>query len=96
MAEIEWTTEAEMWLKDIHDYIALDNPTAAYRVLMEIREKVQLLKEFPDMGFIYSSEPEGNIRILLYGHYRIAYIHFNDTVYILGIFHGALDIEKYI
>jgi hypothetical protein len=24
MVEINWTNEAEIWLKDIHDYIALD------------------------------------------------------------------------
>ena len=24
MAEIRWTNEAELWLKDIYDYIALD------------------------------------------------------------------------
>ncbi len=29
MAKIVWTEEAERWLKDIHDYIAQDNPVAA-------------------------------------------------------------------
>ena len=29
MAEIIGTEEAERWLKDIHDYIAQDNPVAA-------------------------------------------------------------------
>ena len=31
MAEINWTEEAEQWLKDIHDYIAQDKPEAAIR-----------------------------------------------------------------
>ena len=31
MAEINWTAEAEMWLKDIHDYIAQDDPDATAR-----------------------------------------------------------------
>jgi hypothetical protein len=26
MAKINWTYEAECWLKDIYDYIAADNP----------------------------------------------------------------------
>ena len=29
MAELIWTEESERWLKDIYDYIALDNPDAA-------------------------------------------------------------------
>ena len=33
MAEIVWTEEAERWLRDIHDYIALDNSVAATKVI---------------------------------------------------------------
>ncbi|MBW4619903.1 MAG: type II toxin-antitoxin system RelE/ParE family toxin [Cyanosarcina radialis HA8281-LM2] len=33
MAEINWTNEAQSWLKDIFDYIALENPDAAARVV---------------------------------------------------------------
>jgi toxin ParE1/3/4 len=29
MARITWTDEAQRWLRDIHDYIAADNPQAA-------------------------------------------------------------------
>ena len=37
-----------------------------------------------------------HVRIILYGHYRIAYlVHDNDDVTILGIFHTSLDITKY-
>jgi plasmid stabilization system protein ParE len=37
-----------------------------------------------------------NVRILLYGHYRIAYlVRPNGAVDILGVFHGALDIGRY-
>jgi plasmid stabilization system protein ParE len=59
MAEIRWTSEAETWLRDIHDYIANDNPHAAMRVAQAIYEKVQTLREFPDTGYIYRSENEG-------------------------------------
>jgi plasmid stabilization system protein ParE len=34
--------------------------------------------------------------VLLYGHYRIAYlVKASGDIDILGVFHGALDIEKY-
>ena len=65
MAEIRWTAEAETWLKDIYDYIAQDNPSAAMRVIQGIYEKAQLLRRFPEVGHRYRSEPEGEIRILM-------------------------------
>lgn len=56
-------------------------------------EAERWLKDIHD----YISEPEGDIRILLYGHYRIAYlIKGSDRVDILGVFHGALDIDRYL
>ncbi len=97
MAEIKWTDEAEKWLKDIYDYIANDNPNAALEVVSGIYKKVQILKDFSEIGYKYRSEKEGDIRILLYGHYRIAYLINNEKqIDILGIFHGSLNIEKYL
>ena len=62
-----------------------------------IYDKVQMLEHFPELGHKYKSEAEGDVRILLYGHYRIAYlIKGKERIDILGIFHGALDIDRYI
>ena len=97
MAEINWTVEAERWLRDIHDYIAATNPRAAARVVEGIYEKVQLLRQFPELGYRYDRHPTQHIRILLYGHYRIAYLlKPDDTIDILGVFHGALDLERFL
>ncbi len=51
MAEIGWTREAEWWLRDIYDYIALDNPTAAAEVMNGIYESAQQLTEIPELGY---------------------------------------------
>lgn len=97
MAEIKWTEEAHRWLRDIFDYITTDNPDAAQKVVAGIYEKAQLLRQFPEIGYKYRSETDGQIRILLYGHYRIAYlIKTGDQIDILGVFHGALDIDRYL
>ena len=98
MAEIRWTAEAAVWLEDIHSYVAQDNPSAAIRVAQGIYERVQSLGQFPDLGQRLRSEQEGDIRILLYGHYRIAYLRYatKDVVDILGVFHGALNIDRYL
>lgn len=97
MAEIRWTEEAHRWLRDIYDYIAADNPEAARRVVSGIYEKAQLLGRFPEIGHRHHTDAEGEIRILLYGHYRIAYLlRSSSSIDILGVFHGALDIDRYL
>jgi plasmid stabilization system protein ParE len=95
MAKIVWTLEAERWLKDIHDYIAADNPVAAMETVQGIYDRAQVLEDFPEIGQRYL-ESTRNVRMLLYGHYRIAYlIQADDSIDILGVFHGALEISSY-
>lgn len=94
MAEIIWTAEAETWLKDIYDYIAQDSPEAAAKVVQGIYRRVQQLAAFPQSGHLYRPETSGDIKILLYGHYRIAYqLQLDNRIVILGVFHGALNID---
>jgi plasmid stabilization system protein ParE len=97
MAEIRWTEEAQTWLRDIFDYIADDNPSAAGNVVEGIYERAQVLREFPHIGYRYEFVHDREVRILLYGHYRIAYhLRSEDEIDILGVFHGALDIGRYL
>ena len=95
MAEIAWTAEAQRWVEDIFEYIAADNPAAAARTVQGIYERAQILKTFPEIGHRYIASSR-NVRILLYGHYRIAYLVRDDrNIDILGVFHGSLDITRY-
>jgi toxin ParE1/3/4 len=97
VVEINWTHEAEIWLRDIYSYIASDNRDAARRTIAGIFEKVQVLKRYPRLGYRYEAEKSREIRILLYGHYRIAYLIRSDVnIDVLGVFHGALNIERYL
>ena len=96
MAEVSWTAEAQQWLRDIFEFIAADSPEAAARVVSEIYERAQILKDHPKVGYPYQPS-EQEVRVLLYGHYRIAYlIRADGNVDILGVFHGALDINRYL
>lgn len=95
MATIAWTDEAQRWLEDIFEYIAADDPHAATRTVRGIYERAQMLADFPDIGHRYHASPR-NVRVLLYGHYRIAYLVKNDgNIDVLGVFHGSLDITRY-
>ena len=35
MAEVVWTRESVAWLEKIHDHIAVEDPTAALKVVVE-------------------------------------------------------------
>lgn len=97
MAELNWTAEAERWLHDIFQYIAQDNPSAAVEVVAGIYERAQLLCDNPLLGYKHEFWPEREVRILLYGHYRIAYlVKPNKDIDVLGVFHGAMEIERYL
>ena len=95
MAKLIWTEESERWLKDIYDYIARDDPVAAASVIDGIYERAQALLYFPESGYRYPGSSQA-VRIILYGHYRIAYAIADDEVTILGVFHGALAIDRYL
>lgn len=92
---VNWTAEAERWLEEIFEYIRHDNPDAALAVVQGIYEHSQILSDHPEIGYRYQASTR-EVRILLYGHYRIAYLtKDNGDIDIVGVFHGALDIEKY-
>jgi plasmid stabilization system protein ParE len=92
MAEIRWTHEAENWLKDIFDYIAEDNPDAAAKTVNGIYQRVQELSQFPEMGHSYKHGSGRPVRILLYGHYRIAYSVRLVEISIFWVFFMGLSI----
>ena len=95
MAEVAWTDEAQRWLEDIFEFIAADNPSAAARTVQEIYERAQVLATYPEIGHRYLASSR-NVRILLYGHYRIAYlVKDRGNVDVLSVFHGSLDITRY-
>ncbi|MDH3289093.1 MAG: type II toxin-antitoxin system RelE/ParE family toxin [Betaproteobacteria bacterium] len=73
MAEIRWTAEAQRWLEDIFEYLAAENPQAATRTVQGSYERAQGLVSSPEMGHRYLASSR-HVRILLYGHYRIAYL----------------------
>jgi plasmid stabilization system protein ParE len=97
MAKLRWTDEATIWLEEIYRYLAAESPQAASPTVETVYDQAQILVDFPQIGYKHREAPEGEVRVLLYGHYRIAYlIDGNDSIDILGVFHDALEIEAYV
>ncbi len=97
MGKVKWTREAFRWLKEIHDYIALDNPPAALKTIQGISRLASTLSAFPQRGYCFEEVSGREVRVGLYGHYRIAYlVTSTGDVSLLGVFHGALDMGRYL
>lgn len=97
MATVRWTGESERWLKNIFDYIAQEGyPDRAKQFVSELIRKGDSLRVFPEVGSVYLSRNNVDIRVVYYGHYRIAYHIKDDVVFILGVFHGRMLLEDYV
>ena len=85
--EIVWTEEAKQMLMKIFDGLMTDDPAMAAGVVRSIYRKVQILQEYPQIGWFYSHTSRREVYILLFGHYRIAYeVHGSGYIVILGTF----------
>ena len=97
MVEIFWTEESKSWLKEIHDYISADSPINAKRVVESIVDRAESLKTFPSIGQRLLDWPDYEIRMILYGHYRIVYLIKSELqIDILGVYHSALDLIRHL
>ena len=66
-------------------------------MVVGIYDKIQLLRDHPRLGQRYEPIQDREVREVLYGRYRIAYLIVSDErIEILGIFHAAMDIESYL
>jgi plasmid stabilization system protein ParE len=98
VAQVAWTREAQVWLRDIYHFIAADNAAAAGRVVAGIHASVQSLQTHPRLGERYPHIADREVHVLVHGHYRIACLirAGSGDIDILGVFHGALPIERYL
>jgi len=85
MAEIIWTDPALQTLDGLAEYIALDNPAAARRLVSEIFTKIERLQDFPDSGRTPPELPQSVYRERVVPPCRIFYRTDNTQVFILYV-----------
>lgn len=85
MAEIIWTGPAAIDLREIAEYIALDNPMAAEMVVRRIVNHVRQLERHPRSGSYVPEVMSSPTRQLVEPPCRIFYRIEGETVYILHL-----------
>jgi toxin ParE1/3/4 len=88
--QIRWTPAAADDLQHIFDYLRETNPSIARSTVIEIREGIRSLKNFPHRG---RPGREPGTRELLHGRlpHIVAYRVREDAVEVLRIWHPAQD-----
>ncbi len=85
MVEIVWTEPALNELDAIADYIAVDNPSAAHRLVQRIFFIVEQLASFPKSGSRVPELPKSAYRHLVVRPCRVFYRIDGDRVFIVFV-----------
>ncbi|MCW9709020.1 type II toxin-antitoxin system RelE/ParE family toxin [Fodinibius salsisoli] len=98
MAQIIWTEPALQDLDQIADYISLDNPAAAKKLVRRCFKQIENLNQHPKLGKTVPELGESVYRQLVLSPCRIFYRMDNDTIYIIHVMRAEqllhLDILK--
>ncbi|MDO3376851.1 type II toxin-antitoxin system RelE/ParE family toxin [Geoalkalibacter halelectricus] len=96
MAEIVWTNPALDQLDEIAEYIALDKPQAASRLVKEIFSTVERLERFPDSGHVPSELPNSIYRELYVRPCRIFYRRDGNRVFIVHVMREERQLRQFL
>ncbi len=94
MAEIIWTEPALQDLDAIADYIALDNPEAARRLVQRVFTHIEQLQNFPFSGSKPKELQRTPYRQIVEPPCRIFYRVDGDTVLIVHVMRGEMRLRK--
>ena len=84
---------AEQDLEAIGDFIAQDNPHRALTFIAELRNQCAKIAASPKACRLRSKLGD-NIRSFAYGNYVIFFQESPDSLCIVRVLHGAMDIES--
>ena len=92
MGEIHWSITANKSLEEIAEYIARDSPFYAVNFVERILQYTEKLVEFPKLGRVVPEFKNEYIRELVFHNYRIVYKVTKDSIFIVSVCHGSMDI----
>lgn len=96
MAEVIWTEPALQELDAIAEYIALDNPAAAGRLVAEVFDKTQRLDVFPQSGRTPPELPNSIYREVVVPPCRMFYREDGNRVLVLYVMREERQLRAYM
>ena len=95
---VEFLPVAESDLENIFDYIMLEDPSAAEKMLDNIVSSLKRLEDFPNSGvrISHKSLAHYHFRMVVIEPYVAFYKVFEDAVFVYRILHGAQDYIQFL
>lgn len=89
---IRWNPKADKDLENIEAYISQDSPRAAIKVILDIINAVEQLRDFPALG--RAGRVVGTRELVIFGKpYIVPYRIKENIVEVLRVFHASQKIE---
>ncbi|MDX1353156.1 MAG: type II toxin-antitoxin system RelE/ParE family toxin [Thiomicrorhabdus sp.] len=98
MVEIIWADSTVNALDEIAEYIALDNISAACKLVTKIINTVDRLHDFPESGGLVPEIPDLSYREIIVNPCRVIY-RFDkkiSTINIIAVIRQEMDLLRYI
>jgi plasmid stabilization system protein ParE len=92
--KVAWSYVALGNLIEANKYISSENPEAARKVINDIYETGNKIKEFPEKGRIVPEIRRNNIREVFCSEYRIIYRIESRRIFILTVRHMKQRLKK--
>ena len=95
--QIEWSEQSRSDLREILFYVGINfGRRNAEDVLSDIRERTELLKDFPNLGKVFVKDPELGItyRSLTANLNKMVYFVDNETITIVTVWQNRQDIGR--
>lgn len=96
MAQVKWTEPALADLDNIANFIALDKPAAAKKLVREVFKSVSHLKKFPQSGRRPPELNGSSYREVIIGPCRVFYRVEKSKIYILYIMRAERELRKFL
>jgi plasmid stabilization system protein ParE len=86
---VHWTENAIGHLVNIYEYIAINSPTFAKRMVDRITRRSEQIADHPFSGRKVPEYESDDVRELIETPYRIIYRIKSDQIDVLAVIHGA-------
>ncbi len=96
MVDLVWTEPALYDLNEIGDYIALNNPSASFRLMRKVVASIERLARYPESGRVIPEIGPSPFREVIVGPCRIFYRIKQNKVFILHVMRGERLFRKYL
>ena len=94
MAELIWTEPALQELDAIADYIALDDPQAARKLVQRVFQHVEQLGELPETGSRLPEMRQSRYRQIVEAPCRVIYRYDGSRVFVLYVMRGEMRLRR--